>query len=187
MTKDFSGPGEFASSTAPGSDDATGRTLLLVRHAKAEAWAAAEGDRGRSLSARGRRDAASAGRWLLDSRLTPDAVACSPSNRTRETWDQIAAQLDSPPVALLDDRIYDAGVDELLAVVQETDPSARTLVVVGHAPGIPDLAAVLDRSDHPDLGAHFPTCAIAVLSITSGWADVGEGGAELRSLVTPRG
>ncbi|MEV0324879.1 histidine phosphatase family protein [Micromonospora echinospora] len=64
---------------------ATARTLVLLRHGKAER---PEGiaDRERALTERGHVDAAAAGAWLARHGFRPDVVVCSPARRTRQTW-----------------------------------------------------------------------------------------------------
>ena len=172
------------------TDGESSRTLLLLRHAKAETWSSAEGDHGRRLSGRGRRDAAEAGRWLVANGYQPDVVLCSSSTRTRETWAAVAGELAGAGegVELVnEDRIYDAHVDDLLAVVREVEPTKRTVLLVGHAPGVPALAALLDRSGSSELESHFPTCAVAALTVHSSWDSLDEDGATLAAFATPRG
>src|SRR5690349_19664904 len=81
------------------------RRLVLLRHAKSE-WPEGVPDHKRPLTARGRRDATAAGRWLRahldDLGHGLDAVACSPAQRTRETWALVAAELADPPAAAFD-------------------------------------------------------------------------------------
>src|ERR1700678_838039 len=68
-----------------------------MRHSRATHKAGFD-DVERPLTARGRRDAAAAGSWLRDQDLTPDLVLCSPSCRTRQTWDELAVLLGAAPV-----------------------------------------------------------------------------------------
>lgn len=173
-----------AESTA---SNASPHTLVLLRHAKAETWSAEGGDRARHLSARGRRDAAAAGRWLAVQALRPDIVLCSPSARTLDTWAAVAAELGAAAPMTADDRIYDADVDDLLEVIHEVDAGAVVVLVIGHAPGIPELASMLDGSQNAALDERFPTSTIAALEVPTDWADVDEGCAELMAFVTPRG
>jgi phosphohistidine phosphatase SixA len=85
------------------------RQLMILRHAKS-AWPDGVPDRKRPLAKRGCRDAPAAGRWLRGHIVRLDAVVCSPAERARQTWALVAAELDQPPAATFDDRIYRAPV-----------------------------------------------------------------------------
>lgn len=146
------------------------RTLILVRHAKADDGPV---DIRRSLSRRGERDAAALGDWLAGNGLAPTHVVVSPATRARQTWDAIAARLDGArPEVVVDDRIYDNDVDRLRAVVHDIAGEARTLALVGHNPSMHDFAVQLDdRAGDAQLRTAlreaFPTSAIAVFGITT--------------------
>src|SRR5690348_7282010 len=105
--------------------DDSQRRLVLLRHAKS-AWPDGTPDRQRPLTARGRRDATAAGRWLRAHLSGLDAVACSPAQRARETWALVAAELADPPEAAFDDEIYGAPPDALVGVVEGLPDSAAT-------------------------------------------------------------
>lgn len=163
--------------------------LVLIRHAQAEQT---DGDdHERTLTERGRADAASLGHWLKEKGVLPDETWCSTSARTRETW---AAIVDASGIGAMvehDERIYNAHPDTLLRVVSEIDPAMETLVMVGHAPGIPMLAAELANGQgDPDalaqLELNFPTATVAVLDLDGEWADAGAGGARLVAMHTAR-
>jgi phosphohistidine phosphatase len=162
----------------------TGRTLLVLRHAKA-AGEPGVNDIERPLTGGGRRDASEAGRWLLDRGITPDWVLCSPARRTRQTWEQIRAALgevapDDDAVSF-EQRLYDAGAQDLLDLVNEQPGDVRTLLTVGHNPASGQLVAWLTgRSD-----ITFPACALAVVRVGESWAAVAPGGGELAGLWTP--
>src|SRR5689334_23158709 len=116
------------------ADSPPHRRLVLLRHAKS-AWPDAVPDLKRPLNERGRRDAPAAGRWLREYIDDLGAVVCSPARRTRETWALVAAELDGPPSPTLDERIYGAPPDDLLAVVRDLPDDAGTALLIGHNPG----------------------------------------------------
>lgn len=68
------------------------RTLIIVRHAKAESFGNTP-DLSRPLTPRGHADANAAGAWLAAHGYRPDLVICSPAKRTRQTWHGIAVGL----------------------------------------------------------------------------------------------
>ncbi len=178
----------------------TERRLVLLRHAKS-AWPDGVPDHDRPLSARGRRDAPAAGRWLRLAGCAPDHVLCSTARRARETWQLAQAELREQPAAVFEPGIYQAAVAGLLYLVRGLPPAARTVLVIGHDPALPGLAlalagttgkhgrpaaagaaaAALDR-----MRGKFPTSAVAVLDVSGPWAELAPGRTRLASFVTPR-
>lgn len=155
--------------------------LVVVRHAKS-AWPDDVPDPDRPLNARGRRDAPAAGRWIRDRVGRLDAVVCSPATRTRQTWRLIAAELDGPPSPVVDDRVYAASVETLLAVVAELPDDVGVALLLGHNPGVAELVAEL-TGEEPEM----KTSAIAVVDLGGSWAGAAPGVARLAGHATPRG
>ena len=180
--------------------DGAGRKLVLLRHAKS-AWPDVP-DHERPLARRGQRDAPVMGRWLRAAGYLPDQVLCSTARRARETWQLAQAGLGATPPASFDDGVYQGSASQLLDLIRGANPAARTLLVVGHDPAMPELALALAattpaahpgaRSDAapPDMldrmRAKFPTAAIAVFELTADWDQLGPGTARLIRFVTPR-
>jgi phosphohistidine phosphatase len=157
------------------------RTLVVLRHAKS-AWPAGVADPARPLAERGQRDAPAAGRWLRAHVPAVDYAVCSPAARTRQTWALAARELTGPTECRLDERIYDAPAERLLAVLSELPDTAHTVVLVGHNPGLADLIFVLTGAP-----VEMKTASIAVLHGPESWADVDEDTARLVLFETPRG
>lgn len=162
------------------------RRLVLLRHAKSD-YPGGVLDHDRPLSARGRREGALAGDHLRTLPGPIDEVLCSTAVRTRQTLDRTGIEA---PTRFTSD-IYEAVPDDILAHVQQTEDTVLTLLVIGHAPGIPSLALDLagpgsDETVMQDIGARFPTSALAVLEIPGSWADLGENGAVLVEFTVPR-
>ena len=145
----------------------TARTLVLLRHGKSD-WSGNQDDVDRPLAGRGRRQAPETGRWLAAELGRIDLAVVSPAARARSTWDLVAAELGEQPRMRLDDRAYAATDDELLGIVRELPPDAETAVLVGHNPGLEDLAQLLTGEWAP-----LPTSAVAVIRLSGGWADAG--------------
>ncbi len=165
--------------------------LLLLRHAKAERIGPGQRDRDRGLTDRGRNDAATVGTYLVRHDYAPDRVLVSPAARTRETWSQVREAFPDNPEAVHEDRMYDATVYDLLEVVKESGDGASSLMLIGHNPGLHELALLLVASGDIDarqrLGEGFPTAALAVLDFPSGeWKKLHPQSGRLERLITPK-
>jgi phosphohistidine phosphatase len=147
------------------------KTLFLVRHAKSSWGDASMADRDRPLSDRGTRDAPKMGERLAKRDVKPDLILSSPARRARDTAEIIARKLGCKPRNIVvDDRLYAASADELLAVIRGVDDNRACVMVFGHNPELTDLAHRL-ASDI----THMPTSAVAGFTFdTKSWADVGE-------------
>jgi phosphohistidine phosphatase len=165
------------------------RRLILFRHAKSDHIKGVP-DLDRPLAERGREASPRMGQYLKDEGLLPDLVLVSPSERTRETWDLARPPLE--PVAMrIEPRIYESPSSRLLDVVREVEPGAKVLMLVGHNPGMQDLATRLvgfgDRYAFARLGQKYPTAGIAVLDFDiESWGEVAERGARLDRFVVPK-
>ena len=159
--------------------------MVVLRHSKS-AYPPDTADVDRPLSARGQRDAAAAGRWLRDEGLIPDLVRCSIAERTRQTWDLASDQLgwveEEAGSVYYDARLYEAGLHDLISVVQETPADVVILALVGHNPGAAQLAASLAAES----GLDFPTSAIAVIEFGGDWAQAAPGSGTLAGYWTPK-
>lgn len=167
------------------------RRLVVLRHAKS-AWPSGVADHERPLAPRGRRDAPAAGRALAEADCLPDLALCSTAARARETWELASAQWGTPPPVRLEPRLYAADVPDLLEAVHEVPSVVRTLLLIGHNPGLAELVLSLAGDGLDDtldrVRAKFPTSAIAVLAwhgVT--WDALAPATAFLTDVTVPRG
>jgi phosphohistidine phosphatase len=166
------------------------RRLVLLRHAKS-AWPDLP-DHDRPLAGRGRGDAPAIGRWLRETGCVPDLVWCSTASRAAQTWQLAAAELGADPPVSYQPRLYRATGGELADLIREAPAATATLLLVGHNPGIQELALTLAATDGDPAGAlvraaaKFPTAAVAVLEFDGGWPELSAGGARLVGFVVPR-
>ncbi|MEU6625593.1 histidine phosphatase family protein [Streptomyces litmocidini] len=156
----------------------TPRSIVLLRHAKAD-WNDGP-DHERPLAERGRKDAPVAGRRLADSGIAFDLALCSTAVRTRETWKLAVHELPARPRTVYEERIYEASLGELIAVVNETPDTVNNLLLVGHNPGMHALADALAGESEGDLlprmnRSGFPTAAFAVVTFEGSWKSVEHG------------
>jgi phosphohistidine phosphatase len=154
-------------------------TLILLRHAKSD-WSGREGDHDRPLAKRGRRQASDAGRWLAVNVNSVDLAVVSTAKRARTTWDLVSDELEHPPKTRHDDDAYAASAGELLDIVRHLDEALGTVVLVGHNPGIEDLAETLTGARVP-----MPTSALAVIELTGSWDAAGRVRGLLRAAGRP--
>lgn len=165
------------------------RRLLLLRHSKTERPEPGERDRDRKLMPRGRADAPVIGAYMARHRLIPDLVLVSPAQRAVETWALVAAAFSKAPQVVKDDRIYNASTETLADLIRETD-DATALLVVGHNPGLHDLATELigsgDVETRESLNEKLPTSGLVVIDFAfDDWSKLHDCAGRLERFVTP--
>jgi len=170
------------------------RRLMLLRHAKTEAEAPSGKDFDRRLDERGRSDAAEIGGWMLRHRHVPDLVLVSTAVRARQTWDIVAGAMKSGPQPLVADleELYGAGPSQLLQMIRAVETqNPRKLLVIGHNPGIHELALALsgsgDGAGRKALADNLPTSGLAVIDFAvEDWSDAAFRGGRLELFVSPK-
>jgi phosphohistidine phosphatase len=160
------------------------KTLFILRHAKA-APEGHEGDAERPLMKRGRKAAATMGEYIAGLDPAPALVLCSTALRTRETLDEILPALGSAPQILLEDALYLAGANRLLERVQHLREQTESVLLIGHNPGLHQLAVSL-ASEPGELAESFPTAALAVLRAGGRWSALRPHQATLIDFKTPK-
>lgn len=165
------------------------RNLTLLRHAKSGWDAPVARDFDRPLNARGRRAARAMGREMKRLGLAYDLVLASPAARVTETLAELAQGYGGAVGTRFDESIYLAPVETLLAIVRAADDGDARLLLVGHNPGLEQLALLLAAPNalRDQVAAKYPTGALAELRFAAGhWRDVGEGEGELARFIRPR-
>lgn len=166
------------------------RQLILLRHAKSSWKDPSLPDDERPLAPRGRRALVVIAKHLRATGIDVDLVLCSPARRTRQTWDGVRAGLRAVPEVRIVREIYEATRNELLEVVNHVDGRSRAVLLIGHNPGMEELAGGLVAEGEGDaisrLREGFPTAAVAILSSDLDWADLRWRTARLDSFVRPR-
>src|SRR5712691_4411228 len=167
------------------------RRLMLLRHAKSD-WSKPMGhDRERNLAPRGREAAPRIGAYMAHHGLTPDLVLCSTATRARQTWDLVADAFAAAPPAAYEERLYEANADALLGVVKEAKGGTHVLMLIGHNPGLHELAQRLIASGDIDarqrLLEKFPTGALVVIDFAiDDWRKLHPRSGRLDRFVVPR-
>ena len=171
------------------------KRLLLLRHAKTVPANPGIEDHDRELLERGRKDVPAIGAYMAAKKYLPDLTLSSTSRRTVETVELLSEKLPRAQHIEYTDHLYLAGQKEMLAVIRSVRGAVASLLVVGHNPGIEQLATALsrqpvkrkERDRFDQIEEKFPTCALAVLDFAvARWRDVAPGRGELIDFVRPR-
>jgi phosphohistidine phosphatase len=162
----------------------------LLRHAKSS-WDDPDlPDRLRPLAPRGVRAAGAMARHLRAAAVAPDLVLCSPARRAVQTWEGVAPGVPPDTAVEIDEAIYHADADELFDRLRDVRSRIRSVLLVGHNPGLQDLAVDLVGSGDVGLRERlltkFPTGALATIDVPGDWHDLTWGAASVLALVVPR-
>ncbi len=175
------------------------RQLLLLRHAKSSWDDTAQSDHARPLNPRGRTAAAAMREVFRDLGLVPDVVLVSSARRTRQTLDALAPWDETPIIEPMDG-LYLATPAQILAIISGVAETVRSLMVVGHNPGLHELAMTLAGANAMSLNGHttrqlaegFPAGALAEFTVANSWhalnpqAGSADGAGRLVRFVRPR-
>ncbi len=175
------------------------RQLLLLRHAKSSWDDSVQSDHARPLNPRGRSAAAAMRDVFRNLGLVPDVVLVSSARRTRQTLDALAPWDETPIIEPMDG-LYLASPDQILAIVAGVAETVRSLMVVGHNPGLHELSMTLagphamssDGHMARQLAEGFPAGALAEFTVANSWRALdpktgsAEGAGRLVRFVRPR-
>jgi phosphohistidine phosphatase len=174
------------------------RQLLLLRHAKSSWDDATQSDHARALNPRGRAAAKAMRGVIRNLGLTPDVILVSSARRTLQTLDALAPWDETPIIEMMDG-LYLATPAKILGILGGVSETVRSLMVVGHNPGLHELAMTLtgahglasaQNSTAQLLAEGFPAGALVEFSIPQSWhavqASGGEGGGRLVRFIRPR-
>jgi phosphohistidine phosphatase len=167
------------------------KTLILLRHAKSSWTDPACGDFDRPLAERGLRDGPRMGAWLAAGGYAPELVLCSAAARTKATFALVKPHLTGQPKLKVLKTLYLATPERLLREVQRAAAEISQLLIIGHNPGMEELARALaatgSKSALADLRSKFPSAAAAILTFdVTAWADVGPRTGDLAAFMVPK-
>ena len=169
------------------------RQLLLLRHAKSSWDQPSIADHERPLNRRGKLAARAMRQAMADLGLQPDLVLVSTSQRTIETLEALEPWAETPLVEPLD-ALYLAAAPQLLQTLQSTAETVRSVLLIGHNPGLHEFAVLLAgphgktlADEHArQLAAGYPSGALAEFTIAVPWCGLGEGAGRLVRFLSPR-
>jgi phosphohistidine phosphatase len=169
-------------------------TLFVLRHAKSSWNNSVMTDHERPLAPRGQQAAETMAAHI--SALTassPDGplalVLCSTARRAQDTLEPLALRLPESTELIVDDDLYGAPADDILARLRVVHGATPSVLVIGHNPGLEDLVRSLGTEGDPELIARvrekFPTAAFATLTFDGSWDQLRPGTARLAGFVVP--
>ena len=164
------------------------QTIYLLRHAKSSWSDPTLPDHERPLAKRGRRDGKRIAEHLRRSGIEPSLVLCSSAVRTRETVELVRPALGDATVQV-EDELYAASAEQLLERLRALPDDVDSVMLVGHNPGLQDLALTLASTgaERARLESKFPTAALATLAVAKpSWRELAEGDAELVAFTIPK-
>jgi phosphohistidine phosphatase len=167
------------------------RRLILLRHAKSDWTGIGLKDRDRGLASRGRDSAPRVGAYMAHHALIPDLVLASTATRARDTWGLVAEAFRKPPPVIYEEKLYETDPKAIFDVIKSTERDIHVLLVVGHNPGLRDLAELLIASGDVDarqrLLEKFPTAGLAVIDFPiDDWGKLHPQSGRLDRFVAPR-
>jgi phosphohistidine phosphatase len=166
------------------------RQLLLLRHAKSSWGDANTADKDRPLNDRGRKAAATIRHAMRELGLIPDVVLVSTAKRTLETLEALEPWDDMPLIEPMDS-LYLASLPQLLSALQGVAETVRSVLLIGHNPGIHELAAELAGPGAEPMAQRlaegFPTAGLAEFAVPGPWWQIGAGTTRLVRFLTPKG
>jgi phosphohistidine phosphatase len=165
------------------------KTLTLLRHAKSSWDGGPVRDFDRPLNRRGRQAARAVGREMRELGLHFEQVIASPAVRVMETLRDVEEGYGHAIRAAFDRRVYLASTEALLEIVHGASDEAATLLVVGHNPGLENLALLLsaDGALKAELAIKYPTGTLTEIQFAADhWADIAKAAGTITRFIRPR-
>ena len=160
------------------------KKLYITRHAKSNWSDPGQDDFDRVLNKRGKNDLPKMGKYLREAGVCPDLMLSSPAARAAKTAKKLAVEIGYPAVNIVfNQSLYLAPKTTLLSVIQQIPAETKTLMIVGHNPGLTELANLLSDADIENI----PTCGIATIHFNiDDWASVHRNNAQFIDFTYPK-
>jgi phosphohistidine phosphatase len=163
--------------------------LLIMRHAKSAWDSGVSQDFDRPLTPRGCGDAKKVGAWMCAQNILPDLCLSSPAKRAQATALIVANELGmSAGDIILEEKLYDASLNDLLLVLSENTKDKRKVWLIGHNPGLDALLCYLARAEpaRTPSGKLMTTSALAILDYGFEPISGERGSASLLKMLRPK-
>jgi phosphohistidine phosphatase len=164
------------------------KRLYLLRHAKSSWDEPRLADHERPLAPRGRRAAELLAKHLRREEIAPALVLCSSARRARATLEAIAPALGEAVPAEVERELYGASDGELLERLRAIPDSVESVLLIGHNPAIQELTLGLagGGAERARVERKYPTGALAALTFSGRWRELGPGAADLVRFIRPK-
>lgn len=163
------------------------KRLYLLRHAKSSWSSGSQVDHDRPLAPRGVAATERLTRYLQAQGASPHVVLCSSARRTRETLAGIEDGLAGEQQVAFESELYGASTQQLLDRVRQLPDAAESVMVIGHNPGLHELAIMLVSDQAETQLAAFPAGALVTLDVPGdSWSSIGDDPCEIDDYVVPR-
>lgn len=167
------------------------KTLYLLRHAKSS-WSDPDlSDFDRPLNKRGLKARNIMASYLQRKDYLPEMIVCSSAKRAMMTLDAVRPVVGKACEVLIDKGLYLADAQALAHRVERIGPQTRSIMLIGHNPGLHMLALALAAPSKTDaygrLQTKYPTAALCVLRGDQGsWSPMRPESYELEDFTVPR-
>lgn len=162
------------------------KTIIIMRHGKAEDYSHSKDDKHRSLVDIGREDAHLVGRFLHERNIIPQIILTSDATRADQTARCIAEEINFPTNKIIHEPfIYNGYTTEIMIeyINNNVDNTADCMLIVGHNP---DIAYAAGNMSNTQI-SHFPTAACVIFDFNAEkWTDIHSREGEIRLSVTPK-
>jgi len=146
------------------------KKLTLIRHAKSSWDDPSLSDFDRPLNKRGQKDLPPMAERVASQLPQADLILSSGAKRARATAEEVITRQLDAPIAFVPE-LYESCYETLLNVLQSQSDRHKHLMVVGHNPGLEQLAYYLTHESQ----AKFPTAAVAHIDISvRSWTELAE-------------
>lgn len=160
------------------------RELILLRHAKSDWKEETESDIDRPISPKGKKQARKVASWLHQNQLAPDLILISPAKRAQQTYRRICKECPTEAQTL--EKLYLAELDSLKSILAETPKEIKRLMIIGHNPGLEQLARFLTtHADDAEIQL-FPTASLAHFVLPEDWSHLEAGDGKLQQFIRPK-
>ena len=169
--------------------------LYLLRHAKSSWKDETLDDFDRPLNKRGKKAALMMGQYFASTKIHPEMIYCSKAKRCKATLKHLLTEGFSPHQQVYLNQLYLASSDELFKIIQSTSETVRSLMIIGHNPGLETLALkLMEDKTHPDylsIRQKFPTAAFVHIKINTdtasqSWSGLAPNSGRLYCYTTPK-
>ena len=158
------------------------KTLLIMRHAKSSWDDAAMSDFERPLNERGLKTAPLMGKYIRENQIKPELIVSSPAERAKQTAELIKESGQIESEIYFNEKIYEASVGRLLETVGEQPETVKSILLIGHNPGLEGLVKYTTGETR-----EMPTAALAIVDLPmEKWSNISDSKGELRDLIRPK-